>query len=189
MKIGIDIDGVISDFVTSFREVVKKERDIDLKYCDIHQYDLGKVLGLNKDVTLELICQTFDDMELGFQFGAIDGINKLFLNHEIILITGRSLEIEKITKDWLQNNNVRYDDIIFTKAGKKCQENKYCLDVIIDDHLKEITNCIDIVPHILVYDHPWNQSTNNSDSFHRVFNWEDILDHLEQLNKTSGKGV
>ena len=188
MKIGMDIDGVISDFVTSFRKVVKKERGIDLKYCDIHQHDLHKVLGLEKDETYKLVDKTFR-YELGFQHGAIDGINELFLDHEIILITSRSPKIEKITKDWLQNNNIRYDDIIFTKAGEKCQENKHCLDVIIDDHLKEINNCIDIVPNVLVYDHPWNQSDNASDRFHRVFSWEDILDHLEQLNKKSGVSI
>ena len=182
MKIGIDIDGVISDFVTPFSKVVKKEYDADLEYCDILQHDLYKVLGLKENETLKLIKKTFD-YKLGFQQGAIDGVNKLFSDHEIILITARDSKFEKITRDWLQNNNVQYHDIIFVKDGEKCQENKHCFDVIIDDHLEEIVNCIGKITHILVYDHPWNQSLNVTDSFHRVFNWKDILDHLEQLNK------
>lgn len=179
MKIGVDIDGVISDFVTSFRKLVKKEYGVDFGYDDIHQHDLWKVLGLPRDETLQLIIKTFD-YDLGFQPGAIEGLNALAKKHEVILITARPPESKQKTLDWLKHNNISYSKIIFTKEGNKhCVEDEN-LEVIIDDHLEEISNWIGKTSKILVFNHPWNKSLNIKNHFTRVYSWENIL---EILNK------
>lgn len=177
MKIGIDIDGVISDFVTSFRQLIKKEYDVDFGYDDIHQHDLYKVLGIPETEAKKLIVKTFE-YDLGFQPGAIDGINKLYTKHEIILVTARPIETKQKTLEWLRKNNISYHDIVFTREGEKHHVEELCFDAIIDDHLEEITNWIGKVPQVLVFNHPWNKSLNIKNRFERIYGWENILERF-----------
>lgn len=177
MKIGIDIDGVISDFVTSFRKLIKEEYGVDFGYDDIQQHDLWKVLGLPKDETLRLVIKTFDD-DLGFQTGAVEGVNALSKKHEIVLVTARPPVVKQKTFDWVKRHNISHSKIIFSREGDKhCLEDEN-FDVIIDDHLEEISNWIGKTPKILVFNHPWNKSLNIKNYFKRVYTWENILDEL-----------
>lgn len=179
MKIGIDIDGVISDFVTSFRKLVKEEYGIDFGYDDIHQHDLWKVLGIQKDEVLKLILKTFE-YDLGFQPGAVDGIKKLYEKHEIVLVTARPLESKQTTINWLKKHKIPHHDLIFTREGEKHNNKELSFDVIIDDNLEEITNWIGKATQILVYNHPWNKSLNIKNYFERVYSWDNILERLLQ---------
>jgi len=183
MKIGIDIDGVISDFVTSFRKLVKKKYNFEFGYDDIQQHDLYKVLGIDEDEALQLITDTFD-YDLGFQPGAIQGVNELYKSHEIVLITARPPKTKDITISWLDNHKIQHHDLIFLLEGKKHQINGEKFDVIIDDHLEEIINWIGKASLVLVFNHPWNKSLNIKNNFERVYNWEGILERLNKFPKT-----
>ncbi|QDI89213.1 hypothetical protein Nisw_06595 [Candidatus Nitrosopumilus sp. SW] len=177
MRIGIDIDGVISDFVTSFRKLVKEEYGVDFGYEDIQQHDLWKVLGLPKDETLQLVIKTFE-YDLGVQPGAIEGLKALAKKHEIILVTARPVQAKQKTLEWLEKNDVSYQKIIFTNEGNKHCVEEENLEVIIDDHLEEISNWIGKTQKILVFNHPWNKSLNIKNHFRRVYSWENILEEL-----------
>lgn len=177
MKIGVDIDGVISDYVTSFRKLIKEEYGVDFGYDDIHQHDLWKVLGLPKKETLQLIIKTFD-YDLGFQIGALDGLKTLAEKHEVVLVTARPPVVKQKTIDWIKLHNISHSKLIFSKEG-----DKHCLyhenfDVIIDEHLEEISNWIGKTAKILVFNHPWNKSMNIKNHFIRVYSWENILEEL-----------
>ena len=60
MRIGIDIDGVISDFVFVFNKLVLKEFKYPLQEDEIYLHDLYLVLGINQDECLELIEKTLE---------------------------------------------------------------------------------------------------------------------------------
>ena len=179
MKIGIDIDGVISDFVTSFRVVVKERYGIEFGYEDIREHDLYKVLGISEKEALELIIATFD-YDINTQPDAVDCIKKLKKNHEIIIVTARPKITEEITKKWLKEKGIAYDKLIFITEGNKHQAVNEGFDVIIDDHLKEIIRWFEKVPLVLIYNHPWNKSLNIKNNFERVFNWKNILERLDK---------
>jgi len=179
MKIGIDIDGVISDFVTSFRALIKEKFDLELEYDDIREHDLYKVLGISEKEALELIVSTFD-YNLDTQPDAIESIKKLAKDHEIVLITARPEETENITKKWLKEKGIEYNKLIFVTEGNKHLTEKEGFDVIIDDHLKEVVRWSEKVPLVYVYNHPWNKSLNIKNNFERVYNWKDILEKLDK---------
>ena len=58
MKLGFDIDGVISDFVGSFVKVVKKHHGLTLTEADIYCHDLNLVLGISKQERNKHVEQT-----------------------------------------------------------------------------------------------------------------------------------
>lgn len=179
MKIGIDIDGVISDFVSSFRKTIKDKYGVEFGYEDIQQHDLYKILGLDEDETKKRIFETFDH-DLGFQPGAIKGIKEIFRTHEIIIITARPIEKKQITLDWLKLHDIPYHKILFLDEGEKNTVRELGFDVVIDDNLTEIIKWIGKVPLVLVYNQPWNKSLNIKNHFERVYSWENILERLEK---------
>lgn len=185
MKIGIDIDGVISDFVTTFRKVVKDKYGIEFAYEDITQHDLYKVLGIDKDEAKQLIYETFDH-DLGFQAGAIEGIKELHKHHEIVLVTARTVKKRELTERWLSKHAIQYHKLVFLEEGSKHSLENEGFDAIIDDHLEEIVNWMGKIPLVLVFNHPWNKSVNIKNNFERVYDWSGILERLDRHANSRG---
>jgi len=173
MKIGIDVDGVISDFVGTFKEIVKKRYNVSLNEKDIREHDLYKILGIKPEEAFELVQETLSH-DLKPQIGAVESINQLYRSHKIIILTARPPETLDITKKWLEKHNIMHHDLIYSKEGSKFEYDGK-LDVIIDDHLREIINWIGKIPIVIVYNHPWNKSLNVKKNFLRANNWNDIL--------------
>lgn len=177
MKIGIDIDGVITDFVTTFIEVVKEKYNLRFGEEDIREHELYKVLGIRKQEALELINKTLLH-DLQPQRGAVEAIHQLSKSHEIFLITARPPNTGDVTKKWLENHNVKYNKLIYLNEGSKDTVEED-LDVVIDDNLVDIMRWEGKVSLVIVFNHPWNKSLNIKNSFIRAYNWADILDYLK----------
>lgn len=71
---------------------------------------------------------------------AIEVINELYKNHEIILITARwdyeSGIIKKITEDWLERHDVHYHKLFINHVDKRKISMENNIDLFIDDSLK-----------------------------------------------------
>lgn len=177
LKIGIDIDGVITDFVEAFIEVVKEKYNRRFGEEDIGIHDLYQVLGIREKEALELINYALQ-RDLNPQKDAVEAINKLYKTHKIFLITARPKHTLDITKKWLKKHRVKYHRLIYLDEGSK-HELEEDLDVVIDDHLKEIMRWVGKVPTVIVFNHPWNKSLNVKEHFIRAYNWKDILEFLK----------
>jgi len=174
MKIGIDIDGVISNFVKNFIKIVKKEYFIDLREQDIYAHDLFLVLGITEEEAMKLIHKTLIE-DLDLISGAKKSINQLKNKHEIYLLTARSDDFNSNTKNWLKRKGIPYDELIHLDEGRKYQANLK-LDIIVEDNLKDAIRWIDKSNEVIIFDHPWNRSLNVSKLFKRAFNWQEIVE-------------
>jgi len=178
MKLGIDIDGVICDFVSGFKKVVKDKYGLKISEEDIIYHDLYLVLGITKEEAIKLIELTLN-MDLPLIKDADKYIKILKKKHEIILMTARHINHE-ITKKWLMNNRIDYDNLYFLNEGHKYKSSLE-LDIIIEDNLNEALNWFSKVKHILVFNHPWNQCIDINNVLHRVKNWKQIYEYIEKL--------
>lgn len=182
LKIGIDIDGVITDFVSTFIEVINEKYNIRFGHEDVKEHDLYKVLGISEDEAKKLIIETLDK-DLQPQPYAIDELNKLNREHDIFLITARPHNTRNITEQWLYKHGIKYKELIYLDEGKKHklkEQSNLKLDVIIDDNLKDIINWIDKVQLIIILNHPWNKSLNIKNNFIRAYNWIHISEILDK---------
>lgn len=176
MNIGIDIDGVIADFVEEFIKVIKERYDFDLKEKEIIYHDLYQVLGITKSESLELINETLN-RDLNIIKDADIYIDLLSMKNDIYILTARNINLTSIEK-WLKKHNIKYNDIVvFEEGGKNFCDKK--LDVIIDDNLKEAIGFIGKCEKIIIFDHPWNQTLDIHNSFYRVSNWYEIYEILK----------
>lgn len=180
MKIGLDIDGVISDFVAIFTKIIYDEYDIFITEDQIIYHDLNLVLGIPQEETNRLIHQTLQE-DIPLIEGAKEAIDELSKEHLIYLVSARPID-RKITLDWLERKEIKYNELIFLEEGKKYQCN-IDLDVFIDDNLKEIIKFIGKIKYLIIYDHPWNRCLNIKNKFQRVKNWKDILHYIKKLKK------
>ena len=196
MRIGIDIDNVISNF----DEVLKKEflvHDKDLRNTGIVDENLYITEGMFDWTKEEINNFYYPNVErIAKSLTPIDGskeyIDKLKSDgHFICIITGRDNEEYsnpvEMTKEWLNNFNIYYDELIFTDGRDKTSKAKVCtknsIDIMIDDSSKICKSCLDNGITTLLMDKPCNRNAN----IPRVKSWGDIYNFIsnykdERLN-------
>ena len=186
MKIGIDIDNVISNF----DEVLKKEfliHDKELRNTGIINPEAYMTKGMfdwtdDEIWTLYLenigrITPSLDVIE-----GASKYIKKLKQDgHTIYIISGRDngeyTDSYNMTKNWLEKYDITYDKLFLVDAYNSHSKTEICLennvDIMIDDSKRM---CTDIKKHgirAFIMDTPYNRDTNE---FKRVCSWKEIYD-------------
>ena len=190
MKIGIDIDGVLTDIYKEMLDGASKfcyENNIEHEF-EPKEYDDYKMLGLSKENTLkywnEYLVPYVENCKI--RDYANEVIEKLSKKHEIYIITSRDEygmpdeyygKMQDLTKEWLQKNNLDCYKLIFTQEKlKACKE--YKIDIMIDDSptkiyevSKEITT--------FCYDVPYNSNVAGKNII-RVYSWYDILNKIEK---------
>lgn len=180
MRIGVDLDGVISDFVSTFIRVVDEKYGVKLDPSQIYVHDLFLVLGITEDDALSLILETLS-RDLDVFEGAREALVQLKTNHEIIIITARPAQTYEMTKKWLEQKNIPHDKLHYLVEGNKHQK-ELGLDVFVDDHLKEIIRFYGKAKKLIIFDHPWNKSLNVLRLFERAKNWNEVVHIIESMS-------
>lgn len=180
MKIGIDIDGVIADFVDEFNKIIYNKYDFKLRESDIYVHDIYLVLGITLEDSLEIIYETLQ-RNLKMVAKAKNSIKKLNKDHEIYILTARDKKFTRKTLDWLDDKSIPYDEILFLNEGEKfqCKEK---FDVIIEDCLKDAINWRKKVKYVILYDRPWNQTLDIKNLLIHLKNWDEIVQFIKKIS-------
>lgn len=195
MKIGIDIDNVISNF----NEELLKEyiiHDKELRNTGIinenAKYIRNGMFDWNDKEESDFYHNNIERIakSLGIIDGAKKYIDKLKEDgHSIFIITGRNngeySDPYNMTKKWLDKFDIYYDKLILTNAYKndkhgkteKCKENN--VDIMIDDSVHICTDCSQNGITTLLMDTPYNKTAN----IPRVHNWKEIYDYISSYKK------
>lgn len=126
--------------------------------------------------------------KLGVIEGAKEYIDKLHDDgHIICIITGRNngeyTDPYNMTKKWLEDNNIYYDNLILTDAYDKCAKTKQCLkhniDIMIDDSVRICSDCIENGITTILMDTPYNRYSN----IQRVKSWKEFYRYVSNNKK------
>jgi len=176
LRIGLDIDGVIVDYIQPVLPLLSEVCKRQVTYSELCHWDLSKAL----DVPVHKINAVWSEMynnrlllEAPPVEGALDGIRSLS-GHELCIITGRPYMIKHVTETWFSNYAVKYDELIFATPGSKLSVAGG-IDVFIEDYYEEAIRLSEAGIFTLLYDRPWNQSLFLPDSCRRVKDWNDIV--------------
>lgn len=199
MNIGIDIDGVltnIQDYVFEYGAKYTYEQGQELEKLRKNEYETSKIFNWQGDEDIKFWEKIFIEYAKNerLRFFASEVINKLKEKHKIYFITARSdmdrdskersiTEIEKITKKWLEENDIPYDGIFFPGVDKRqvIIDNK--IDVMIEDSAENIELIGDLT-EVIVFDAIYNKEIENKI---RVNSWYEILYYIERLEKENQK--
>ena len=190
MNIGIDIDGVIADIEPYVFECGAKllyEKGRSLENINKERYETYEIYGWDRHDEHEF----WDRYMIEYyknaptRIYAAEIIRKLKeQGHNIYIITARGISekdiysyLKDITKEWLKENEIYYDELFFEKDKKKIIQ-EYNIDLMIEDYaenIKKLENDCDI----LVFDCIYNKEITNHK---RVNSWYEIL-YLIENNK------
>jgi uncharacterized HAD superfamily protein len=169
MKIGTDLDEVLSPFVRIFLPFYNQRHGTSWKEKDMWTYNFTKALGISdKEVNAEIeeFRKGADYKTLPLIKGAFKGIEELSKQGDIYIITGRQIEAKEITEKWVEKNFDGYiKDICFSDfradRGFITPKHEFCkklgIDLMIEDLAEsalEIYRKCDIP--VIVPRYPWN---------------------------------
>lgn len=193
MRIGIDIDNVISNF---------NEKLLD-EYLK-HDKELRNSGIINSNAYIRKMFDWTDEEEKIFYYnnieriakdldvvqGAKEYIDKLKQDgHTIYIITGRDngeySDSYNMTKEWLKKFDIFYNELIFTNAYNKQSKADICvkknIDIMIDDSISMCKNCIAQGIKTYIMDTQYNRKNN----IPRVHDWKEIYEVIKSEEKSN----
>lgn len=190
MKIGIDIDGVLTDIEKHICDYGTKfcyENNIPINIKHIF-YDEMKTFNWNQEQAIKFWNEYLEDYVKNFKPRdcAVEVINKLKENNEIYLITARNdyglpmkdrNKMPEFTRKWLEDNKIYYDKLVFKPDNEKLE---YCLEnnveIMIEDSPNNVEN-ISKKMKVLCYNCMYNEGIEG-ENITRVYSWYDILSKI-----------
>ena len=195
MKIGIDIDGVLTD-------VEQWQLDYGSKYYyekygmrikNYKGYEASEIFDVDKKLDDEFWNEYFREYSINVETRkfANEVIDKLKEENEIYIITARgsflshstgvmSIEENKtIVLNWLEKNQIHYDDIIFSPEDKLniCKQNK--INLMIEDKPENINTISKEIP-VICYHANYNEQCNGK-NIYRCYSWYDIYRKIKEM--------
>jgi len=176
MKIGVDIDNVISntflDLANYFNEFMGKSAE---------SKDVVEVMRKEKLKMLAYWLITWKD-KLLTKVSPIeesaDLIKKWHKDHEIVLVTSRISIFNKQTKDWLKKHGIPYHELHHAKEKTKHKKAKGCR-IFIEDNIDECEVLADYCEKVFLIDYPWNRRKHDKKNIVRVKGFKDISAHID----------
>lgn len=193
MRIGIDIDGVLTD-------LEQYQLDCGSKFMVEHYnkgikdgngYETAEIfdIDLNVDDSFWTEYLPLYATEESARKYSDEVTNKLHKEgYEIYIITARYLtdradeqgrKMRETVKKWLKDNNIFYDKLIFSPEDKLniCKENN--IDLMIEDKVDNINKISKVIP-VICFNAGYNQKCEGYNII-RCYSWYDIYAKIEEL--------
>jgi len=191
MKIGIDIDEIITKYIDSFIEFLRIKKQKVLDYNTILDCnDFGHLINLDKNQVQEYIQEHTNQrltlLELDLIEGSLEAINLLHNSHEIIFITSRHPSNKGNTLKFFEKHFPRKKfKIIFSGDAHKgnklkseiCKEEG--CEIMIEDNPNYALDCANKGIKVFLMNKPWNQKIGFNPNIIKVNNWNEIIDNLK----------
>jgi uncharacterized HAD superfamily protein len=186
MMIGLDIDGVLADFVSPFLRVLEARAAsgrIDPEtYADLN---FSTHPELSKEIVTECILKVSNDP--GFweqlnplptveQWKVLDGLSR---QQKLVFVTHRyecdTYSIHQVTCTWLRKHGVSNPVVYFTQNHKSELIGKLKVELFVDDRHE---NCSDVAENtdavVLMPHRPYNQTFKHP-RVHRIQDLDELL--------------
>lgn len=192
MRIGIDIDGVITDierFIADYGTKYCKENNLPIN-IKAGEYDEFKTFNWTEEQGIKFWNEyiVYYATEYPARDFASEVIQKLKEEgHEIYIVTARNDygvpkeyigKMKDFVSQWLKDNNISYDKIIYTEGSKL----PYCvgnyIELMIEDSPENIKDVSTKIP-VLCFDCNYNRNIEGK-NITRVYSWYDVYDKINK---------
>ena len=196
MRIGIDIDGVLTDIEKWQLDYGSKfyYENYNKEIINPKGYETNEIFNSDIECDDQFWNKYFKDYSINVEVRkfADEVISKLKQDaYEIYIITARGSflshsanimtkeENEQIVKQWLNKNNIYYDDIIFSPEDKLdiCINNN--IDIMIEDKVYNIDKISTKIP-VICFNAGYNEICKGN-NIYRAYSWYDIYNII--INK------
>ena len=185
MRIGIDIDGVLTDIEQWQLDVGGKFfSKFNKSVLNKDGYEITEIFNVSDELDSQFwneYLYEYATKEPSRKY-ASEVIKKLKDDgNEIYIVTARYLtdrntedgeKMRKIVVNWLAEQKIDYDEIIFSPEDKKENCKKYNIDIMIEDKVDNINKISSIIP-VICFHAGYNKECEGK-NIYRVYNWYDI---------------
>lgn len=185
MRIGIDIDGVLTDIEQWQLDVGGKFfSKFNKSVLNKDGYEITEIFNVSDELDSQFwneYLYEYVTKEPSRKY-ASEVIKKLKDDgNEIYIVTARYLtdrnnedgeKMRKIVVNWLAEQKIDYDEIIFSPEDKKENCKKYNIDIMIEDKVDNINKISSIIP-VICFHAGYNNECKGK-NIYRVYNWYDI---------------
>lgn len=190
MRIGIDLDEVLCEFLRGMIEFHNKKEKTSFVFDDFFSYSFWEVWGGSKEDTIKEVYE-FHESDLFKNLipvrGAVEAVKSLSGNHELFIITARQYSAKKETLNWLSKYfEDCFNDVIFVNhlalegtprsKGDVCDELN--IDVMIEDSGVYAEDCLRGSRRVFLFNKPWNKK-KVSERIVRVNSWDEVVRLIE----------
>ena len=193
MNIGIDIDDTITltyedtfpraiDFV---KNVLKKDIQLDLTQAYEHDY-IENVFKLDSEEMDLFWRQNLAELTsiVKPKDNSIEVINRLKdEGHNIFIMTARwdcdYCNSEKLSKEWLEKYNVKYDEIFLNLKSKKQTAIDQKIDLFIDDSIRNCREVSEAGIKCLLFKSEVNSKCAGKVDFDIVDSWNEVYSRIK----------
>ncbi len=200
MNIGIDIDGVLADFNSSYIMLLeelsgKPLRQPDDEWPDHWNYDAELVgpLIINeawRHIHEEHFWLGLDPTEEYCE--TINELNRLHIDgHSIYFLTNRPGKWALVdTVEWLEENGANDPEVIIAKDAhdKAAHALKRKIDFFLDDKPENCLAVNEVCPNVYVLDRPWNRTWDNK-TIKRIQHPLEMLTDIQEVATKYGFGI
>lgn len=186
MKIAIDLDEILADFMSALILFHNDVYNTKLKKSDFFSYKFWEVWGGTEK---EAIQKIYDFHKTSYFHdikpitGSVDAVNELKKGNDLFVITSRQDDVTRETKQWIKE----YFDGIFSQIqfanhysqnGTPRKKSDFCndlkIDVLIEDSPDYARECFKAGRKIILFKYPWNVNTK-IEGIYLVNNWGEAL--------------
>jgi 5'(3')-deoxyribonucleotidase len=198
MKVALDIDGVLADFVSPFVKVLELRSGCAVDLESVTDPNFAKYPFLSGELITQCIMEVSDDPRFWRSLAPLPSaeqwefLDALSREERLVFVTHRyerhHYSIHEVTSDWLREQGVSKPVVYFTQKAKSELVERLGVKVFVDDRhencrdVAENTEAIVLMPH---------RCYNRSFAHPRVTRIRDLRDlatHLgERRRQTEGK--
>lgn len=185
MRIGVDLDEVLVEFMGGFIKFHNLRYGTSLRKEHFKTYKLWDTMGETKEDVIRKINEFYKTNHFRYLLptkGAIQGIKYLKEGNDLVIITSRPDIISKETNfqvDMYFPNCFSAIELTNHYAENSRTKLSVCdkhnIDVLIEDNLDYALECVKGNRKVFLLDCPWNQYPNLPKGICRVNSWEDII--------------
>jgi len=185
MRIGVDIDGVVSDSYPFW--LPELNRHFGKNIATIDNYNIHTVYDVPGEEMNEFFVNNAEYLFSNTKPvpGAREGIETLQREgHEIIYITARTTEERDVTLRWFKKNEIPYreDHVLFTGLRSKLDLVKvWGIEAFVEDYLVNASMIAAAGVPVFLLDADYNRSDLPA-GVTRCYNWPEIVEGIRSLN-------
>ena len=183
MRIGVDIDGVVSDSYPVWLQELNRHYGKNIAVID--DYDMHLTFDVPPEDMNDFFVGNVERLLMMPEPipGAKEGIETLLQEgHEVIYITARTPDQKDLTIQWFKMREIHHEHVLFTGFDSKVDFVKqWGIEAFIEDYqvnAKLISECG--IP-VFLLDTTYNQEELPT-GITRCHNWDEILQGIQGLN-------
>ncbi len=201
LKIGIDLDDTLLDFITPFLNILRETYNLDATYEDWTDYHFEKKFDISSEKGFEMLKDFFSSEKFGnldLLPHAEESILILWKDFELNFITART---EILTREKTEKNltkhfpNLDYNLFFAGKNNDNKEKHEICneqnIKLIVEDHGENALLYAKSGLKVLLFNHPWNQEVDHK-NITRVNDWKqvtkEILNYFEKIGRGKNNG-